>query len=577
MGERSEESKAGAELAAIARDRQLLIDARGKGVLSTLRAFIRLSGPGWLQSAITLGSGSLASSLYLGILGGMAFLWLQPLAMILGVIMLSAIAHVTLATGEKPFRAINRHVNPVLGWGWIIATMLANLVWCLPQYGVCTASIRQNLLPELVGPGVMPDFQANVIVVAAITVLCVVAVIFYDKGRKGIRVLEWVLKAMVGVIIASFIGVVIVMSLSDKGLDWPRIGAGLVPDLSLLSRPAGTFDGALGAVGEQFRGFWSGIIVDDQRDVMISAAATAVGINMTFLLPYSILKKGWGRNFRGLAVFDLLTGLFVPFILVTGCIVIASAARFHGVPAEGVFEGKAPAPIMSKYRDLAGKRVAWELGDKAFAELSKDQAAIDRRIGALPEADRRLAAMLVRRDAGDMAKSLSPLTGEIVADYVFGLGVVGMAVSSIIVLMLINGFVLCEMAGVESRGRLYRFGALMPAAVGLLGPFIYSTKEAQTWLAIPASVFGMVLLPIAYFTFFLMMNQKSLLGEDRPRGVRRLVWNGLMFVAAGMAAMGSFWSLWSKLKGWGIAVFAGFVVLAAIVQIVRKKPHLQPR
>ncbi|MBL7134290.1 MAG: divalent metal cation transporter [Phycisphaerae bacterium] len=581
MTEQSQDTQAGAERSAIARDRQLLVDARKKGKVSLFGAFVKLSGPGWLQSAITLGSGSLAGALYLGILGGLAFLWLQPLAMIMGVIMLSAIGYVTLSTGEKPFRAINKHVNPVLGWGWIIATMLANLIWCLPQYSVGTAAVRQNLLPKLVGAEAMtamqwPDWVGNAIVVAAITILCVVVVIFYDKGRKGIRILEWILKGMVGVIVVSFIGVVVVMSLSAQGLDWGQIGAGLIPDLGLLSRPAGTFDAALGAVGEQFRNFWSNEIVSQQRDVMISAAATAVGINMTFLLPYSMLKKGWDKTFRGLAIFDLSTGLFIPFILVTGCVVIAASAQFHNKPAEGVLEGTAPAGVMNKYHKVAGKRLEREIGKDEFKKLAKDKDELDQRISALPEADRRMAAMLVKRDAFDMAKSLSPLTGKHFANYVFGIGVVGMAISSIIVLMLINGFVICEMVGVESRGLLYRFGALMPAAVGLLGPFIWSGK-AQFWLAVPTSVFGMVLIPIAYFTFFLLMNQKSLLGENRPRGMKRLMWNVLMFVAAGLAAMGSFWSLWSKLKVWGIVIFAGFVVLAVVVQIVRKKPQSQPQ
>ena len=48
---------------------------------------------------------------------------------------------------------------------------------------------------------------------------------------------------------------------------------------------------------------------------MIAAAATAVGINMTFLLPYSMLRKGWGREHRGLASFDLghrLVRAFLP-------------------------------------------------------------------------------------------------------------------------------------------------------------------------------------------------------------------------------------------------------------------------
>ena len=62
----------------IERDREMIIEARKKGKGALTGAFVRLSGPGWLQSAITLGGGSLSSSMYLGILGGFAFLWLQP-------------------------------------------------------------------------------------------------------------------------------------------------------------------------------------------------------------------------------------------------------------------------------------------------------------------------------------------------------------------------------------------------------------------------------------------------------------------------------------------------------------------
>jgi len=112
----------------IKRDRELIAEAREKGGGALLKTFVRLSGPGWLQSAITLGGGSLSSSLYLGVLAGFALLWLQPLVMVLGIVMLSAIGYVTLSTGEKPFRAINERVNPVLGWGWLIATMMANCV-----------------------------------------------------------------------------------------------------------------------------------------------------------------------------------------------------------------------------------------------------------------------------------------------------------------------------------------------------------------------------------------------------------------------------------------------------------------
>ena len=73
-----------------------IVEAKKKGTLATLGVFTKFSGPGWMQSATTLGGGSLASALYLGVLGGLGFMWLQPIAMILGIIMLAGISYVTL-------------------------------------------------------------------------------------------------------------------------------------------------------------------------------------------------------------------------------------------------------------------------------------------------------------------------------------------------------------------------------------------------------------------------------------------------------------------------------------------------
>ena len=47
----------------VEQDRQAILEAKQKGTLATLMTYARLSGPGWLQGAITLGGGSLAGSL----------------------------------------------------------------------------------------------------------------------------------------------------------------------------------------------------------------------------------------------------------------------------------------------------------------------------------------------------------------------------------------------------------------------------------------------------------------------------------------------------------------------------------
>jgi len=558
---------------AAAAERQLLRQARAAGRLATLGVFVKLSGPGWLQSAITLGGGSLAASLYLGVLGGTSLLWLQPLAMALGIVMLSAIGYVTLSTGERPFRAINRHVSPVLGWGWAIATLMANLVWALPQFSLATAAVRQNLLPNLVGASAMADNPANLIVCTGVCAACIVIVWFYDSGNWGIKLFEIVLKVMVAVIVICFFGVVIKISLVTGSVDFASVLKGLIPNPKLLVSPAKTFAPFIDQVDRQFRQFWVDAIVGEQRKVMVTAFATAVGINMTFLLPYSMLRRGWDREFRGLAIFDLATGLFVPFLLATGCVVVASAAQFHTRPASGLLDESsesvnavvAEKNIGARYKKIVTARLGYELGKESFDMLSPEEK--NQRIEALPAAEKRLAAMLVKRDAFDLAQSLSALTGRVFAQYVFGIGVLGIGASTIIILMLINGFVVCEILGAEPQGWAHRLGSLLPC-VGMLGPFIWTGGRAQFWLAVPTSMFGMTLLPIAYVTFCLLMNQKSLLGDSMPRGVSRLLWNVLMAAAIAAAGLGSIWSIWSKLGLLGLAIPGGFVLLVLAERLI---------
>jgi len=572
----------------IEKDRQLILDAQKKGRGAVFKAYLKLSGPGWLQSGITLGGGSLSSSLYLGVLVGFSFMWLQPLAMILGIIMMSAIAYVTLSTGERPLRAINEHVNPVLGWGWLIASMMANLVWSLPQFALGTAALRQNILPGLLGSAVMPEVPSKMIAGAIFLAICLTVTMTYSAGGRGVKIFEILVKTIVSMIVLCFLGVVIKLSIEGE-IRWGEILSGLIPDLSLFMKPTDIIIPHIQKVAEQFQSFWTNMIVGQQRDVMISSAATAVGINMTFLLPYSMLRKGWDKYFRGLAIFDLSTGLFIPFIIATGCVVIASSSQFHGQPAAG-FVGEtpeaqiteaAPKNLIKPWNGLMEKRLKTEVGEAEFnkrlagavpveglTEKEIEQKKMQWFQSTMDYADKKMGAMLVKRDAFNLADTLAPLTGPVIAQYVFGLGVIGMAMSAATMLMTINGLCLCELLGRPPRGWTQKIGCLM-VSVGALGPFFW--KDAAPWLAVPTSVFAMVLLPIAYFAFFLLMNQKSFLGENMPIGVKRILWNVLMALAAGAASFGSVWSLWSKLQWKGIGLLVGFIVLCIVVHFVRPK------
>lgn len=583
----------------LATEKKLLQEAEAQGTAAKLKTYTKLSGPGWLQGAITLGGGSLAGSLYLGVIGGYQLLWLQPLMMVLGILMLSVIGYVALSTGERPFHAINKHINPVLGWGWLIAALMANLVWAMPQFSLGAAALQQNL-------GILTDTDGSssgkYLCVAGLFIISSVVVWMYDS--KGVKLFEMILKVMVGIVVLSFFGVVVLMA---GNLEWSTIASGFIPDFGLLSEPANKFEASLNALkDDSARDYWNETILNSQRNRMVAAAATAVGINMTFLLPYSLLRKGWGREHRGLARFDLAIGLFVPFFLATTCVMIASATQFHGQFNAALVDNNATPKsqkLIGEYKGNLKKRAAAHLSEAELKTAEDDQksfekyvksvkdtngtkaeqeknwkAAVDNNatLGTLgpwfaavnekvPRTERELAAMLVKRDAYQLAGSLDKLTDSPkTTQWIFGIGVVGMAISTIIILMLINGFCITEAIGVEMGGTAHKIGSLLPGVTGALGSILLWGTGAQFWLAVPTSVFGMVLLPVAYFTFICMMNSKSMLGDALPKGGKRVALNIAMGVALVASLIGALWSIWSKLQWLGISIFAGFIVLVCL-------------
>jgi len=537
-----------------------------QGGWTRIKAYTRLSGPGWLQSATTLGGGSLASALFLGVVGGFAVLWVQASAIILGVIMLSAIGYVTLSTGESPFEALRTRINPVLAWGWILAALAANMVFVLPQYSLAFGALTENIFPSLGSQADSFGFKMGV----SLAILAVVTFVtfLYGSGGLGIRIYETIVKLVVGMIVVTFILVVIKLATSEKGLPVGRILAGFVPDPGLIFAPSEAYQQILDTVQNgAAREFWSGEVIAKQRTVLIAAASAAVGINMTFMLPYSMRARGWGKSHRGLATFDLATGMVIPFILATSCIVIASGYLFHGKPYEGVLEqvdgqvivteDPAYAAQANAIRGMVAKRSQGDLAD-AVVETGELQ----------------LAAMLLNRSNKQFAHSLEALVGPNVAHMIFGIGVLGMALSTISVCMLISGFVVCEIFKYALGGWQFKLGAML-ASTGVLWPVLW-TGSSKAYLAVPAFVFGYTLVPVAFLAFFLMMNSRKLLGDSLPAGRKRATWNVLMGITLAITGTASIATAWGKslmvagaalpigkmfIIGYGIAIVIGHYYL----------------
>lgn len=543
----------------LAAEQQAIREARARGRLPLFLTYLKLSGPGWLQSAMTLGGGSLAGSLYLGVIGGVALLWLQPVAIIMGVIMLAAISYVTLSTGERPFYAIKNHINPVLAWGWALASLLANVVWAMPQFALANGVVQHNLLPGIFGPeSNMDDFTSKIIITAFILVITLTISFWYGNKNWGVRLYELTLKLMVMMIVLCFVGVVLRVTFSPEGISWGRILAGYIPDFTLFWRPQDAFLPLLNAIGdESVRAFWLNHIVNEQQNIMIAATATAVGINMTFLMPYSLLARGWNKDFRGLSICDLSIGMVIPFVFATSCVIIASASQFNTVPVTGLVDEQG-AIIASEEHPRWG-HFNGMINQRGQA-ISFDDSPVSNE-------ERYLAATLLRRDAGDLAQSLTPLTGSFIANLIFGLGVLGMTLSTITVMMIISGMVLCEIFNIPQQGWKYRL-CCMAAMTGALGPFFWG--DVSFWLAVPTSVFNYTFLPLAFISFFLMMNSKRLLGEHLPQGSSRLIWNTLMGVAVTLTTIGAVWQIHRNAGTYGMIALAVFVI--AVILAHKREP-----
>lgn len=441
-----------------ARERAELRALQNKSVGARMRWYFSKSGPGWMQSAMTLGGGSAMASLYAGAFLQYKMLWVQPLAMILGIIMLSALSHQTLSKKTRPFYAMKSFVHPALAWAWAISALLATIIWHFPQYALA-AGMSEDIIKVLTGLEIQSESTRTLLLLGLGFVFLLIGIAVswnYGNGRKGIKLFENIIKGMIWFIIFAFATVVIRSSFSETGIEWSKVFAGFLP-----------FSFADGDIT------WN--IPTDSRgiSIFIAAFSAAVGINMTFLFGYSFLAKGWGKEHRGLARFDLVTGMLIPYVIATSLMIITAGATIHGSEV------------------MAG-------GQTNLTPIAA-------------------AGMLE-------AAGIPPLFSRLI----FGLGIIGMAMNAIILHMLVSGFAACEIFGVQPRSWKYRLATLIPVP-GLLGVLFWS--DIGTWIAIPTSAISLIMLPIAYIGFFLLNNSERYLGEDKPKGKVAFWWNTGMLLA----------------------------------------------
>jgi Mn2+/Fe2+ NRAMP family transporter len=474
-----------------------------KSFLASAGGYIKRTGPGLLQSAMTLGAGSAAASVIAGASFGYKLLWVQPVAMFLGVMMLGALSNVVLTTGERPYKSFGREIGKWLVILWALGTIMSSIIWHFPQYALAASAARDlgalggvvsvpaevietsNLLAEAqetkdlnkieAAKGNLKQarkestplglgYTAAGLVISfgiGFLILCtnITTVFNYGGDSRGVRIYEWFLRTCIAVVVIMF-GIVVVAKIHIVAAEIGEICKGFIgwygiPNLF-------TSDGSLNAT---------------TVTQVLGMLGAAVGINMTFLYPYSLLKKGWGKHHKKLARWDLGMTMFLPFVLVTSLVIIA-------MKVGGVYSGA----------DVVDTTI--------------------RPLGA--------------------AKALGGVIGANAGRIIFDLGLIGMTCGAISTHMVVCGFTFCEMLGLEQTKTRFRMFALAPT-IGLLGV----VASLPIWFPVAASAVCFAMLPIAYIAFFIMNNKRSYIGEATGHGWKRLVFNIILLVAIAMATVGS--------------------------------------
>ena len=506
--------------------------------------YARNSGPGWIQAAVTLGGGTLVSALYLGVIGGYNYMWLQPLAMFCGVVMLAALGYVTLSQdnpADRPFRLVEKCISPSLAWAWLLATVIANVVFCASQFALATDAIQGNFGAEDLNPYLITG------VLAIISMFLIK--LFSAEGRIS-NIIQTVIKLMVMLVVMAFLGVTIVL-IANGAVDWSLLLKGFVPDFTMLFEPSETFRPFIESSSDN-SSFWNKYIIDNQRNIIIGAFGTAVGINMTFLLPYTLFKKKWGKPQREMARYDLVFGLFFPFIISASCLIISTASQFHG-QKDSIVNKQA-------YNEVLDVKLASDIeGYHALAHPQKEQYR-----SMASQEDKDLSILLAKRNANDLATALQPFLGHW-SQVIFGIGILAMAMSTMLVHMMINGYAIKEAVGYPEGSKWFLIGAALPAISGCLSPFIWS-GSIKAAIVVPASVIATTLLPIAYLSFILLINSRKVLGDELP--VNRIGINILMGIALLVAFFASGWALIGKLSSvnnyehyFGVVGIGGLIIL----------------
>jgi manganese transport protein len=384
---------------------------------------LRIGGPGFMDSALTLGAGTMTAAMLSGALFGYKTMWLLWVSMGLGLFMMAAMARFTCRGGFRIIDVQNRF------HGWIVGSLMTALIGTAAvavifnygQYSLGTHLI-ESLTPMI---GFKFPRQINWMIYMALTSVLILN--YGQRGRRGIRLVENFMKLSIGIMLVCFGACLAVV-----GVKWGAFFKGLfVPWL-----PSGV----------------------QGLDLFIASSAAAIGVMDWVFFHYAGLARGWGRKHETQARFDVFVGLFLPFVIVNYLVI-------------GVFAG-------TLYKQ-----------------------------GLHPDT------------APELAQALMPLLGQTWSQVMFYIGFLAVPITTTVGMSLACAMAIHEAFGwkPDPKSWRWRLCALLPQ-IGFLAVWYPN----PIWLVIVIGAFLSLTNNIVGWSFYLLLNDKRVLGENRSKSY---LWN----------------------------------------------------
>ncbi|MCA1560534.1 MAG: divalent metal cation transporter [Acidobacteria bacterium] len=390
---------------------------RDAPLLRKFLGYFRLTGPGFMGSALTLGAGTMTSAMLMGTDFGFKTLWIVWLSVGLGMFMIAAAARFTCRGGFRVIPAQNRYHGVLVG---SLLTGLLGVAFVAIVFNFAQYSLASHLIESLAAlGGVRFPRQVNWIVLVPLTSWLT---LLYGSSTRGVARVERFMKACV---LLMFVG--LAATLMVVGVAWREFFRGLVvPWL-----PRGL----------------EGITL------FVAYSTAAIGVMDWVMFHYTSHARGWGPKQETLARFDLTFGFFLPFVVINLVIISVFAGTLH-------------------------------------------------KLQLRPES------------APELAAALAPALGAYWSQVFFYVGLLAAPITTTIGMSIAGAIAIHEAFGwtPDTASWRWKVSALLPQ-IGFLGVWY----PRPLWLIVLIGAFLSLTQNFAAWSFYLLLNDRSALGEDRCR------------------------------------------------------------